>query len=290
MSLDPMSPACASRGVAFAPADREGRTPPRRSIRSSSLRWPLKRPAARAAMPAATSSATAATAAGSFRSTTAGTPSPSLPARWTPARTPTTPPACLPGLLKRYGGNVHEALSAYNAGSPKATGTTTRWADGQTLGYADSVMRHYEQLGGTDSPHSSAIAECATTIASVGALQSQAQRLPMPPLPSPGALAHPTPSFVSPPSHRLSRPPQRHRREKLVEQEPCLVFHTLDSRRHHCRQAVRASKRQISGAPEHQSGRVSSARGAAPRQGARTPPSPRRSRSMATRRRRPRTR
>ncbi len=93
----------------------------------------------------------------------------------------------LAGLLKRYGGDVHEALSAYNAGSPKATGTTTRWADGQTLGYADSVLRHYERLGGTDSPESSAIAESATTIASVGALQSQAQRLPMTPLPAPVA-------------------------------------------------------------------------------------------------------
>ena len=49
----------------------------------------------------------------------------------------------LSGLLKRYGGNVHEALSAYNSGSPTATGTKTRWADGADLGYADSVMRHY---------------------------------------------------------------------------------------------------------------------------------------------------
>ena len=59
----------------------------------------------------------------------------------------------LKGLLDRYGGNVHQALSAYNAGSPNATGTKTAWADGQTLGYADSVMRHYQQLGG--SPASS---------------------------------------------------------------------------------------------------------------------------------------
>jgi len=91
----------------------------------------------------------------------------------------------LAGLLKQYGGNVREAISSYNAGSPKATGTTTRWADGRTLGYADSVMRHYETLGGGDSPESSAIAESATTIASVGALRSQAQQLPMPPLPAP---------------------------------------------------------------------------------------------------------
>jgi hypothetical protein len=50
--------------------------------------------------------------------------------------------------LQRYGGNVKMALSAYNAGSPTATGTTTTWGDGQTLGYADSVMKHYDELGG----------------------------------------------------------------------------------------------------------------------------------------------
>jgi hypothetical protein len=50
--------------------------------------------------------------------------------------------------LQRYGGNVKMALSAYNAGSPTATGTTTTWGDGQTLGYADSVLKHYDELGG----------------------------------------------------------------------------------------------------------------------------------------------
>ena len=50
------------------------------------------------------------------------------------------------GLLKQYGGNVHKALSAYNAGSPNARGTTTTWADGKVLGYADSVLRHYQGL------------------------------------------------------------------------------------------------------------------------------------------------
>src|SRR5580692_6451331 len=30
-------------------------------------------------------------------------------------------------LLHRYGGNVHQALSAYNAGDPDATGTRTEW-------------------------------------------------------------------------------------------------------------------------------------------------------------------
>ena len=50
--------------------------------------------------------------------------------------------------LRRFGGNVRSALSAYNAGSPTATGTKTTWADGKVLGYADSVMRHYAALGG----------------------------------------------------------------------------------------------------------------------------------------------
>ncbi len=66
--------------------------------------------------------------------------------------------------LKQYGGNVREALSAYNAGDPHATGTKTTWADGKTLGYADSVMRHYQQLGGE------AKANQASTSASVNAL------------------------------------------------------------------------------------------------------------------------
>jgi hypothetical protein len=56
----------------------------------------------------------------------------------------------LSGLLKRYGGSVREALSAYNAGSPTAKGTSTTWGDGQRLDYADSVLRHYQQLSGNN--------------------------------------------------------------------------------------------------------------------------------------------
>lgn len=52
------------------------------------------------------------------------------------------------GLLNTYGGDVHKALSAYNAGSPNATGTTTDWGGGKRLGYADSVLAHYAKLGG----------------------------------------------------------------------------------------------------------------------------------------------
>lgn len=53
------------------------------------------------------------------------------------------------GLIKKYGGDVHAALSAYNAGSPHARGTTTTWGDGTTLGYADSVLRHQTRIQGT---------------------------------------------------------------------------------------------------------------------------------------------
>ena len=45
--------------------------------------------------------------------------------------------------LHRYGGDLRAALSAYNSGSPTATGTKTTWGDGSVLGYADSVLRHY---------------------------------------------------------------------------------------------------------------------------------------------------
>jgi hypothetical protein len=77
----------------------------------------------------------------------------------------------LSGLLQKYGGDVHAALSAYNAGSPTATGTTTNWG-GATLGYADSVMAHYAQLGGT--ARDAAVPELADTTASVNQLQSLA--------------------------------------------------------------------------------------------------------------------
>jgi hypothetical protein len=53
--------------------------------------------------------------------------------------------------LQRYGGDVRAALSAYNSGSPTATGTTTTWGDGATLGYADSVLRHEAELDGSST-------------------------------------------------------------------------------------------------------------------------------------------
>jgi hypothetical protein len=78
----------------------------------------------------------------------------------------------LSGLLHTYGGNVRAALSAYNAGSPTATGTTTNWGGGTTLGYADSVMAHYAQLGGT--ARDAQIADLHETSANVNQLQSLA--------------------------------------------------------------------------------------------------------------------
>jgi hypothetical protein len=77
----------------------------------------------------------------------------------------------LSGLLQKYGGNVHAALSAYNAGSPTATGTVTNWG-GTKLGYADSVLAHQAQLGGTS--RDAQIADLAETSAGVNGLQSLA--------------------------------------------------------------------------------------------------------------------
>jgi hypothetical protein len=81
--------------------------------------------------------------------------------------------------LKRYGGNVRDALSAYNAGDPRASGTKTTWADGQTLGYADSVMRHYQRLAQDNAPETSE---------SVNALQQLFNQSPQ----SPSAPSCPT--------------------------------------------------------------------------------------------------
>jgi len=84
-----------------------------------------------------------------------------------PARNADVAAQILAGNLRQYGGNVKAALSAYNAGSPTATGTTTTWSDGRTLGYADSVMRHLCELGG---PEGQLAAEAPSTRADVNAL------------------------------------------------------------------------------------------------------------------------
>jgi hypothetical protein len=69
------------------------------------------------------------------------------PAAMDPAKNADYAAGMLSGLIAQYGG-VKQALSAYNAGSPTATGTVTTWGDGAKLGYADSVLRHYADLGG----------------------------------------------------------------------------------------------------------------------------------------------
>jgi len=73
------------------------------------------------------------------------------PAAMDPARNADYAAGLLEANLGRYGGDVRAALSAYNAGSPNATGTTTDWGDGRPVGYADSVLRHYARLGGEPS-------------------------------------------------------------------------------------------------------------------------------------------
>lgn len=93
------------------------------------------------------------------------------------------------GNLKQYGGNVREALSAYNAGDPHAIGTKTTWADGKTLGYADSVMRHYEQL------NAHAKEDHESTVASVNALSQLSQQFVAP---QPAQVCHIKPVPTTP--------------------------------------------------------------------------------------------
>lgn len=89
----------------------------------------------------------------------------------------------LSGLLQKYGGDVRKALSAYNAGSPNARGTVTEWQDGEQLGYADSVLRHYTDLR----------AESQTEQSNVNALSNFALFQPLTPLatsPPPQTQSH----------------------------------------------------------------------------------------------------
>ena len=79
-----------------------------------------------------------------------------------PAKNADYAAAMISGLLKQYGGDVRKALSAYNAGSPTATGTVTQWGSGQRLGYADSVLKHYttlQQVSGTRNASPSSVAQ-----------------------------------------------------------------------------------------------------------------------------------
>jgi hypothetical protein len=114
------------------------------------------------------------------------------PAAMDPGRNADYAAGMLSDLLGRYGGNVDAALSAYNAGSPNAAGTKTTWADGTTMSYAGSVMRHYAGLtngaGATTGGEvaESAVADLPATVASVGSLGAFAGALPPPSLASTG--------------------------------------------------------------------------------------------------------
>lgn len=91
------------------------------------------------------------------------------PGAMDPARNADYAAGMLSGNLQRYGGDVHAALSAYNAGSPTAVGTRTDWGDGRPVGYADSVLRHYARLGGCAPPPSQSSPPTAPAVAGLGA-------------------------------------------------------------------------------------------------------------------------
>jgi hypothetical protein len=98
------------------------------------------------------------------------------PAAMDPAANAGAAASILAGDLSRCGGDVKAALSVYNSGSPTAAGTQTTWPDGQTLGYADSVLRHYAQLGG--DTQAQLVADNRETQADVGSLAALAGQTP----------------------------------------------------------------------------------------------------------------
>jgi len=116
----------------------------------------------------------------------------STAAAMNPARNADYAAGMISGLIARYG-NVREALSAYNSGSPTATGTKTRWADGTELGYADSVLRHRARLGGAPAP--------AGAPAAGPAVAAQAPAAQAPSL-SAFAASLPPPAALAPSGHR----------------------------------------------------------------------------------------
>jgi hypothetical protein len=127
-----------------------------------------------------------------------------------PARNADYAATMISGLLKRYGGDVHKALSAYNAGSPNAMGTVTDWGGGTRLGYADSVLRHYTVLSASAPPETAATGgsgsastawqQIATALAgraqSLFPLNLQSPVLPQPRKPDQNASASPPASSV----------------------------------------------------------------------------------------------
>ena len=111
------------------------------------------------------------------------------PAAMDPAKNADYAAGMIASNLDRYGGDVRKALSAYNAGSPAATGTKTDWGDGKPIGYADSVLRHYARLAGGPADPTAvpapALADARDSAASVDALRGAASLL------SPGAQVSP---------------------------------------------------------------------------------------------------
>jgi Transglycosylase SLT domain len=98
------------------------------------------------------------------------------PAAMDPAQNADYAAGLLESNLNRYG-DLRSALSAYNAGSPSATGTRTDWGDGKPVGYADSVFRHYARLGGGaagGSPGAASFADPRDSAAQVDALRGLA--------------------------------------------------------------------------------------------------------------------
>lgn len=193
MTIDPTASRLAAGGVAFAPA-----------IAQAAQRYGLD-PDLLAAVAAQETGGPGSNSGrnvigdgghghGLFQIDDRSHPFASTAAAMDPAKNADYAAAMLAGLLKRYQGNLREALSAYNTGSPNAVGTRTRWADGTDLGYADSVIRHYQRLKGAavstesvaTSAHTDALAESSALVASLGSLSAQAQHLPLraPVLPS----------------------------------------------------------------------------------------------------------
>jgi hypothetical protein len=129
----------------------------------------------------------------------------STPAARDPAANADYAASLLSDLLRRYGGNVREALSAYNAGAPDARGTLTAWSPGgPQLGYADSVLRHQARLETRDA----GLVDASESSPETAGLQrlSAAAVGPYPPGPYP-AVGPSTASPTPPPQVPSSVPP-----------------------------------------------------------------------------------
>jgi hypothetical protein len=98
------------------------------------------------------------------------------PAAMDPASNADYAAGLLESNLERYG-SLRGALSAYNAGSPAATGTLTDWGDGRPVGYADSVFRHYARLSGDAGPAAPQQADPRDAAAAVNDLRGLAGQL-----------------------------------------------------------------------------------------------------------------